>query len=560
MGSDFLKKLRRVLPLLVFLAGMLPVLLHLGTAGLFETSEARYASVARQMLDSGDWLTPRQNGLKHLTKPPLTYWFSAAGMQLFGVNEFGARFFLCIAAGITATGTFLIGRMFFGTLSGLTAALILVSSLFFQIQSRGLTTDPFLTAAETLLAFFFFCWLNDQHRRWKYAFWLTAGLAFMIKGPPALLPLAGLVPAAMLTGQKQTAKSLFTSREGWVIFVIIGMGWYLLLAAMNSGLFSYFLIDETVNRVASNAHRRTAPFYYFFVLLPLGIFPWVGFFIESLKKRIAEFKTDPAAVYLLMWLAAPLAVFTLSSSKLAGYALPLLVPVSLLTGEAVKQTFFSRETADTEHAARHSIAIAAVASLLGMALSIWGYRHFAGFRIISQTAIFAGMFWLFASLMLLAFILKKSRTGMLAVIAMLVPGCMFFVLHGIRGNEPYPDQKHPERARYLSSQWYLLKRIAKTLPETHKLILVEEMIEGWYFYVGRPVTTFNIPRITKFDNERAAELVLNDVEALKKAIDSDTYLVIPARSVASYGTVLGMDLEIITGEGDWQIAAPARKQ
>ena len=113
--TDLLKRARQALPLLIFLAGMLPILLHLGTAGLFETSEARYASVARQMIDSGDWLTPVQNGLKHLTKPPVTYWLSALGMQIFGINEFGARFFLAIAAGLTALGTFLIGRLFFGT-------------------------------------------------------------------------------------------------------------------------------------------------------------------------------------------------------------------------------------------------------------------------------------------------------------------------------------------------------------------------------------------------------------------------------------------------------------
>ncbi|HPT47484.1 MAG TPA: hypothetical protein PLM07_16500, partial [Candidatus Rifleibacterium sp.] len=272
-----------------------------------------------------------------------------------------------------------------------------------------------------------------------------------------------------------------------------------------------------------------------------------------------EYKTDPAAVYLLLWLIVPLVVFSLSRSKLAGYALPLLVPVALLTGNAVKKAFFSTEPEGSETARQHCIGIAAFASLAGMALSVWGYQYFAGYRIIAQTAIFAGMFWLFASLMLLAFILKKSRVGMLVILAMLVPGFMFFILHGIRGNEPYPDQRHSERTRYLPSQWYLLKRIAATLPQTHKLILVDEMIEGWYFYVGRPVPTFNIQRITRFDNQAAAALVLNDVEALKKAIDSDTYLVLPAKAVASYGTLLGMDLEIITGEGDWKIAAPARK-
>ncbi len=550
--NDLLKIARKSLPLLVFLAGMLPVLLHLGTAGLFETSEARYASVARQMVDSGDWLTPRQNGLKHLTKPPVTYWLSAAGMQLFGINPFGARFFLSVAAGLTALGTFLTGRLLFGSLSGLAAALVLITSLFFQAQFRGLTTDPFLAAAETLMVFCFFCWLSNHHRRWQFGFWLMAALAFMVKGPPALLPLAGLIPAALLTGQKPAMKKLFSAPAGWVIFVVFGLGWYLTMAVMNDGLLSYFLIDETLNRVASTTHKRSAPFYYFLVLLPLGVFPWVGIFFASLKDRIKSFKSDPATVYLLLWLAVPLLIFSLSRSKLAGYALPLLVPVALLTGEALRRVFFSKAPEDTEHAGYHCMGIAAVASLAGMSLSVWGYQNFSQFRVIAQTAIFAGMFWLFASLMLLAFFFKKSRPGMLLVVAMMVPGFMFFILHGIRGNEPYRDN------RYLTSQWMLLKRIA-TLPNAQKLILFDEMIEGWYFYIGRPVRTYNISRITQFDNQRAAELVLQDVDALKKAIDSDTLLVLPAKSVAHYEALTGMDLQIITGEGNWKIVAPARK-
>jgi hypothetical protein len=227
--------------------------------------------------------------------------------------------------------------------------------------------------------------------------------------------------------------------------------------------------------------------------------------------------------------------------------------MALMVGEAVRKAFFSQNNENYDQAAWHCTGIAAITSLIGMGLSVWGYQNFSGFRVIAQTAIFAGMFWLFASLVMLAFIIKRSRHGMLAMLAIIVPGMMFFVLHGIRGNEPYREN------RWLTSQWMLLKRIA-TLPESQKLILVDEMIEGWYFYAGRPVRTFNIPRITQFDNQLAGELVLGDLEAFKKAIDSDTLLVIPDKSIKHYEGLTGMDFEIITGEGKWKIVAPSRKQ
>ncbi|MDD2998419.1 MAG: glycosyltransferase family 39 protein [Candidatus Riflebacteria bacterium] len=546
------KLLTRALPLIIFLVGALPILLHLGTAGLFETSEGRYASVARYMLDSEDWLTPHQNGLKHFTKPPLTYWLSAAGMKIAGINELGARLFLSIAAGLTALGTFYIGRLLIDRTTGILASIILVSSLFFQIQFRGLTTDPYLAAFETLMALTFFCYLKNPRQLWENAFWLMAAAAMMTKGPPGLLPLLGLIPAAILIGQASSVTRLFKSISGWIIFVIFGLGWYLLMALMHPGLLSYFLIDETIKRVASDTHQRSAPFYYFIVLLPLGVFPWSAFFFSALSGLIANFKKNQASTFLLLWLTVPLLVFTISRSKLAGYALPLLIPLALITAASVRRTFPANRKDLTASAQRHSVVIAAFIALSGMALSGWGYINYEQATTLAQTAIFAGIFWLFSSLMLIAFVVKNNRNGAFAVITLLVPALMFFILPGIRGNEPLREGK------YLTSQWLLLKRIA-TLPPEQKIICIDNMIEGWYFYTGREVTTFNVNRVTQFDIERANTLVLNDNEALRQALDSDTMLVLPNKSIEKIENITGTSLHIITGEGSWKVAMPTRK-
>ena len=538
------------LGLLIFLAGMLPVLFHCGTAGLFETSEGRYASVARHMLDSGDWLTPRHNGLRHFTKPPVTYWFAAAGMKIFGINEFGARFFLSIAAGATALATWYLGKLLFCRVTGLIASLVLISSMYFQTQFRGLTTDPYLTAFETLMALAFFAWLSRQKKRWYFTFWLATAAAMLTKGPPGLLPLAGLIPAVLLTGHRLQLKKLFGTAAGWAIFVVVGLGWYLLVAFMNPGLLSYFLIDETVKRVASNAHQRSAPIYYFLVLLPAGIFPWTGYLLLALKEQIGRFRKSRSATFMLLWVGVPLLIFTLSRSKLAGYTLPLLVPLALLTAQMLRQTLLRANPVTTK--LRYFAGLAVVTALAAIALIIVGYQRLEEFKTIAQIAIFSGVFWLFAAAFLGWFVHVGHRVGVIAVSCLLVPGLMFFMLPGLHGNEAYAKN------RYLTSQWRLLKRVA-TLPAAQKIICIDKMIEGWYFYTGRDVITWDVERNTGFDKKAAAALVLNGDDALRRAVDNETMLVMSQKQFERVKSILDCDLETLTGEGNWLVVLPKRK-
>lgn len=550
--ADLLRIAKKSLPLLIFLAGMLPVLLHLGTCGLLETSEGRYASVARQMLDSDDWFTPRQNGLKHLTKPPVTYWLSATGMQLFGINEFGARFFLSFAAGLTALGTYLLGKLLFDRMTGLLAAIILVTSIFFQAQFRGLTTDPYLAAAETFMVLAFLSFVRKRRRHWELVFWLSAAAAMLTKGPPGLLPLLGLIPAALIMGYKEEVRQLFKSIAGWVIFVFFGLGWYLLIAMTNPGLLSYFLIDETLNRVASTQHQRSAPFYYFFVLLPLGLFPWSSFFLAALKGFICDFRKDVNVTFLLLWIAAPLLVFTLSRSKLAGYALPLLVPIALLTAVALQRLLAGNSDAYSRTWQRHGMLTGLVVAVSATAMMVTGALNYAIYPTLPTIGIYAGLFWFLSAMFITGFLIKKNKMGTFAVMCLLIPGIFFFVLPGVKGNEQYGPNK------FLTSHWLLLKRIA-TLPPGQDIICLEQMIEGWYFYTGRIVKTWNIDRVTRFDNERAGELVLTGDEALKNATNNETILVMREKSLARVGELLNMDLEIITREGNWVVTMPTRK-
>lgn len=546
---------RFALPALFFFLGVFCILFHLGTCGLLETSEGRYASVGRAMLDSGDYLVPVHNGIRHLTKPPLTYWAAALGIHLFGANEFGARFFLSFAAGFTVLGCFFIGKALFDIRVGAASALILICSLFFQVQFRGLTTDPYLAMWETwmVLAFIRFlqCHGGRREKRWKAAFWFFAGLAMLTKGPPGLLPLAGLLPAAWFSGYKNHLKCLFQFVGGWFIFLLVGLGWYIYLALKIPGLFSYFVVDETIRRVAADSHQRSAPFYLFLFLLPAGIFPWTGFFLRGLKTTLENFKKINEFKLLLLWLLVPLTVFSLSKSKLAAYVLPLLVPVALIAGHALVEIFFDLKKKAAE-LRFHLQAVAVTTLIFSLAMVFYSYSEHLVSPRLNGNLRFVGVVWTFISLFLFTQRYYGNRRFSLALLALLAPSLIFFAISGLKGNEQLQSGK------FMPSQWLLLKRLAK-LPPEQKIINIEEMIEGWYFYTGRSPVTWNVNRIVRFDENAAAKLVLHGEEDLRRHADINSMLVLRQKDFARVAGILNCNLKTLAIEGNWLVVMPERK-
>src|SRR5262245_42723210 len=150
-----------------------------GVLGLFESTETRYAEIAREMLSSGDWLIPRLNGIQHFHKPPLAYWAAASGMSVFGVNAWGARIPVALATliGLACVARLVAGR--FATLGASPGRVVWVtgSALLFALLGRSLASDPFLTTAVLLY------WALAPSP-WALA---ALGLGFFAKGPVVLI-------------------------------------------------------------------------------------------------------------------------------------------------------------------------------------------------------------------------------------------------------------------------------------------------------------------------------------------------------------------------------------
>ncbi len=328
-----------------------------GNRGLFDPDEGRYSAVALQMIKSGDWLIPRTHpDHEHFTKPPLTYWSIAHSIQVFGKTEFAIRFtnalsfFLCIII------SFFLGKVFVPKRPWL-ISLIFGTFLFPATMCNGATTDYLVTMFETLAVCFF------SHAYWRsegnkqlilvYLMWISFGLAFLTKGPPALLPLFSIF---LFFRFKCSRNSFFKIRwiSGLLIVLVIGCSWFLVVVIQRPELAKYFLWDEVVLRVFTSHHQRHSTWYAgFYIFLPVlvgGTLPWSYFagkgFIYSLKMSRNSVQKKSImdvtqSLFLILWFALPLSIFMISKSKLPLYVLPLFVPLAIMAGKNMERVKFS---------------------------------------------------------------------------------------------------------------------------------------------------------------------------------------------------------------------------
>jgi 4-amino-4-deoxy-L-arabinose transferase-like glycosyltransferase len=328
---------------LMLLAGLLAFAFQ-GSRGLWEPDEGRYTNVALQMMDSGDYLMPhRHHGSLHVTKPPVTYWALAGSFGTFGRTEWAARTPMALAYLLTVFLAYRLGRLFTPARPWLPALLYAISPVPF-LAANAITTDTLLAFAETAaVCAYALRRFGGARPRQLDLMWLLFGLAFMIKGPPGLLPLAAIVVFEWRSGGLPALRGLLRP-AGLALFVAAGLGWFVFITQQRPELLDYFLRHEVVERVASATHDRNSQWYGgFSVYLPVllaGALPWLLALLAD--RRRPALALDAQTRFLLLWLLLPLLVFMLSRSRLPFYILPLFVPLALLAARTLDGVAFGR--------------------------------------------------------------------------------------------------------------------------------------------------------------------------------------------------------------------------
>lgn len=325
---------------------------------IVDPSEARYAEIARKMVETGNWVTLLYNyDFPFWAKPPLSTWVSALGMSLFGINAFGARILVLVLSLILS---FFVMSVAFTQNSKKYAAvsvLILFSCCLFYVASAAVMTDMALTFGTTLSMVAFWQSLSlNKDRWWKYLFFVGLALSLLGKGPVGLiLTGAPIFLWTILTANYKKVWHHFPWIKGTILMLAIAGPWYILAELRTPGFLDYFLIGENFKRffvkgwagdLYGNAHYK--PLGTIWVYWLLAACPWSLWFIalavfqrKSIKKIITEDQKS-WLFYLALWAFCPIVFFTFARNIIGTYPLPGIPAFALLMGYFLTPLVFGK--------------------------------------------------------------------------------------------------------------------------------------------------------------------------------------------------------------------------
>ena len=315
----------------------------LGLRPLYKPDEARYGEIPREMVASGDWLTPRLNGYKYFEKPPLQYWTTAAAYTLFGVSDWAARLWTGLAALAGVWMAFAAGNRLFGPPAGAFAGAILASSplyvLLGQVNTLDMSVTLFLSAAVFAFSLAQRAGIEPEveakaRRRWMLAFWAACAGAVLSKGLIGLVLPAGAVALYVLVRRDWGLLRRLEVVRGGLLFFVLTAPWFVAVSLANPEFAHFFFVQEHWLRFTTRMHHRSEPAWFFLPVLAVGAWPWllaiVAGWIASLRPPAGrEFS---AALFLALWALVVFGFFSASGSKLPPYLLPLLPALALLGG------------------------------------------------------------------------------------------------------------------------------------------------------------------------------------------------------------------------------------
>ena len=307
---------------------------------LANPDEGRYSEIAREMALSGDWVTPRLNGVKYFEKPPLQYWATAASFRIFGPSEFAARLYVLLCGLATLGIVGFAGRRLAGPEAGLAAVLALVASPYFMAMTGIVTLDTGLTLWTTAT---FCAYLLAQQPgigprsrcRWMIAAWAAIALATLSKGLVGILFPAAALGLACILRRDFSPLARMEWRRGLAVFFALAAPWFVMVSLANPEFARFFFVHEHFERFLTTTHRRVEPWYYFIPILLAGFLPWMlalPFAIRHAWREEAQAPGPRPMRFVLLYAGFVLAFFSASGSKLPAYILPIFPPLALVLG------------------------------------------------------------------------------------------------------------------------------------------------------------------------------------------------------------------------------------
>jgi len=351
----------------------------IGQFGLIGADEPRYAQVAREMLDRGDWVTPTLGGQPWLEKPPLYYWQAMLVYKALGVHDAAARIPSAVDATLLIIAVYLFFLRFRRGVQ-VDAALIAASSAGVIGYARAASMDMPLAATFAIGMLAWWAWRETDRKIYLTTFYGCISLGMLAKGPvsPFLAAITIAVFAGMVREWRLILRTVWF--PGILLFCVIALPWYLAVQIRNPQFFRDFILEHNLARFSTNLYHHPEPFWYYVPVIGLAMIPWTAFvvaaFVESARtwwSERAQIDTElQFRIFACCWLIVPVAFFSISQSKLPGYILPAVPAGAVLLADYLRHQFEEQANVSKWLAILHALITAAPivpATLIGYVVS-----------------------------------------------------------------------------------------------------------------------------------------------------------------------------------------------
>ncbi|HWB95910.1 MAG TPA: glycosyltransferase family 39 protein [Bryobacteraceae bacterium] len=326
---------------------------------LMDDVDAVQAQIARNMLDSGNWVTAHLDGIRYLEKAPLKYWMIAVSYRIFGVHDWAARLPLALSTGLLAWVTARFGAWAFSRRVGMYAGLAIATSVGVFLFTRFLIPDVILTLMITLAIWSLLRALEEQEPRprlWAMIFWASMAVGLLLKGLiAAVFPVGAALVYLAVTKQLLVRHTWQRLRpfSGILLLLVIAAPWHILATLQNPpyfdftlhsergsyrGFFWFYFFNEHILRFLNRRYPRdynTVPRLWFWLFHLLWLFPWSVYFpaVARLRFRGAD-RASRTRLMALCWTGFILAFFTFSTTQ-EYYSMPCYPALALLLASAI---------------------------------------------------------------------------------------------------------------------------------------------------------------------------------------------------------------------------------
>lgn len=318
----------------------------LGHRDLIEPDEGRYAEIAREMVVTGDWLTPRLNGFKYFEKPALHYWATALSLKAFGFNNAAARLWPVLIGALGIVWTGFVAYRLYGREAAIAAAAVCLGSALYVSTSHYISLD---ISVSVFLAMGIGCLALAQTRRdepralriWMLWGWAALALATMSKGLIGIVLPGATVVAYSLWQRDWSLWRHLHLGKGTLVFLAIAAPWFIAVSLANPEFARFFFIHEHFERYTTTVHQRDAPMWFFVPIFIVGVMPWLVSAVRGLVSAARPTANQPgtfsAERFFVTFIAVVFVFFSAGSSKLPPYILPLLPILAVLAGQRMAQ-------------------------------------------------------------------------------------------------------------------------------------------------------------------------------------------------------------------------------